>query len=91
MTANKTFAYGVLLGNIIGMILYASIIGAQPPEPAISVHTTNILGVNVSTVSINPNYDKPQTGISIIDMLVAVYFTLSTAWAIWVIINPFSA
>jgi hypothetical protein len=90
MTSNKTFAYAVLLGNIIGMILYASLIGAQPPQPAISSHTASILGVNITTINVNPNYDKPQTGISIIDMLVAVYFTLSTAWAVWVIINPFS-
>jgi len=90
MTSNKSFAFALLLGNIIGMILYASIIGIKPPESAINVHTTNILGVNVSTVSVNPNYDKPETGISIIDMLVAVYFTLSTGWAIWTIVNPFS-
>jgi hypothetical protein len=90
MTSNKTFAYALLLGNIIGMILYAGILGAQPPEPAISSHTANLLGVNITTVNINPNYDKPQTGLSIVDMLVAVYFSLSTIWAIWVIINPFS-
>jgi hypothetical protein len=90
MTSNKSFAYAVLLGNIIGMILYASILSLPPPEPAISTHTTSILGVNITTVNVNPNYDKPQTGISIIDMLVAVYFTLSTTWAIWVIVNPFS-
>jgi hypothetical protein len=73
------------------MILYASILSLPPPEPVISTHTISILGTNITTVNINPNYDRPQTGISIIDMLVAIYFTLSTVWAIWVIVNPFSA
>jgi len=89
MTA-KTLAYGLLLGNIIGMILYAGLIGAQPPSPTVQTGSISILGVNITSItSLNPGYDKPQTGISIIDLIIGAYFTLSTAWALWVILNPF--
>ena len=89
MTA-KTLAYGLLLGNIIGMILYASLIGTQPRVPVIETSTISILGVNITGISsLNPNYEQPQTGISLIDLIIGVYFTLTTAWALWVILNPF--
>ena len=88
MTA-KTLAYGILLGNIIGMILYAAIIGAQPTSPAVQTDSISILGANITSIStLNPGYDKPQTGINLIDLIIAAYFTLSTAWALWAILNP---
>jgi len=89
MTA-KTLAYGLLLGNVIGMILYASFIGVQPSAPVVQTSTISILGANITGISsLNPNYGQPQTGISLIDLIIAAYFTLTTAWALWVILNPF--
>jgi hypothetical protein len=91
MTSNKTFAFAILLGNIIGMFLYYGILGASTSLPEFQTKTEQIINVNSTRITqINPNYDRPQTGISFIDMLVAIYFTVSTVWAIWVIINPFS-
>jgi len=89
MTA-KTLAYGLLLGNIIGMILYSAFIGAQPAAPTIQTGSISILGANITSITdLKPNYGQPQTGISLIDLIIAAYFTLSTAWALWVILNPF--
>jgi hypothetical protein len=91
MTA-KTLAFGVLLGNIIGMILYAAFINAQPAAPTVQTGSISILGVNITSITnLNPGYGQPQTGISLIDLIIAAYFTLSTAWALWAILNIFTS
>jgi hypothetical protein len=87
---NRMFALGILLGNSIGFFLYASIISlaVSPDIPQIDVN-----GSTKAITDLKPNYGNkyPQSGLEIIDWLIQVWFIMSTAWSLWVLVNPFSS
>ena len=86
MYTAKTVAYAVIFGNCIGFFLWSSILALGSAEqPKIDVNDTgSITGLKVPYQGYEPKTNK----LEVLDYIIGLWYVFSTAWALWVLLNP---
>jgi hypothetical protein len=86
MYTAKTVAYAIIFGNCIGFFLWSSILAPGPAEqPGINVNDTgSITGLKIPYQGKEPRTAK----LEVLDYIIGLWFVFSTAWALWVLLNP---
>jgi hypothetical protein len=87
MYTAKTVAYAVIFGNCIGFFLWSSVIAlaSNVEQPKIDVNETgSITGIKVPYQGKEPKTNS----VPVLDYIIGLWFVFSTAWALWVLLNP---
>jgi hypothetical protein len=85
MFGNKSLALAILFGNCLAFFIYSGLIGSYNTEQIkFDVNDTG----SITNLKVPYRGKEPKFGLEFLDYIIGLWFVLSTAWCLWVLLNP---